>query len=84
MLVDTAPVLVKPVKHFLFLVALSVKRPVVGDRNLAIGLRQYAGREALSGQGASKPVGVIPEHRRGLRQGVEHQCRALVVDHLAF
>ena len=86
MVVDTAPVF-KPAKQFLFLVALSVKRPVVGDRHLAIDLRQYAGREALSGQGASKPVGVIAaiaEHRRGLRQGVEHQRRALVVAHLAF
>ena len=83
---DTAPVF-KPAKHFLYLVAVSVKRPVAGDRHLAIDLRQYAGREALCGQDASKPVGVIAtiaEHRRRLRQGVEHQRRALVVAHLAF
>ena len=84
--VDTAPAF-KPAKHFLYVLALSVKRPVVGDRHLAIGLRQYAGREALCGQGASKPGGVIAaiaEHRRGLRRGVEHQRRAVVVAHLAF
>ena len=69
------------------LVALSVKRPVVGDRHLAVDLRRYAGRDALCGQGASNAVGVmaaIAEHRRGLRQNVEHQRRAHVVAHLAF
>ena len=55
---DTAPVL-EPAEHVLDLVALSVERPVVGDRHLAVDLRRYAGRDALCGQGASKPVGVI-------------------------
>ena len=82
-----APPVLELAEHLHDLVALSVERLVVGDRHLAVDLRRYAARDALCGQGASKPVGVIAaidEHRRGLRQGVEHQRRALVVAHLAF
>ena len=46
-----------------------------------------AGLDPLFDQGFAKPVAVIAsigDQRLGVRQGIEHQRRALMIAHLAF
>jgi len=84
--VDAPPVL-QSGEHGLDPVALAVERLVVLDLDLAIGLRRDAGRDPSFDQGLAEPVGVVAfvaEQRLGLREGVDHQGRTLVIAHLAL
>ena len=56
--VDTPPVF-EAAEHDLDLVALAVKRGVMRDGDLAVGLGRYAGGDAALGQGVSEAVAVI-------------------------
>ena len=55
------------------------------DRHFAVALLRDAGGNALCDESAAEPVGVVAastEHRRGGRQGIEHQRCTLVIAHL--
>ena len=80
-----APPVLEPAEHALDLVVLTVKRSVVRDRHLTVGLRRDAGNDAAFVESIAEPVcivALVAEHRLGLRQDIEHQGRAFVVAHL--
>tara|TARA_E500000318_G_scaffold86349_1_gene82780 strand:- start:31444 stop:31809 length:366 start_codon:yes stop_codon:yes gene_type:complete len=89
--VDASPVL-EFAEHVLDLVPPTVERGVVRNPDLEVCLRGYAGADFAVGQGGAEPVGIVPvgivalvaEQGLGLREGIEHQRRALVVTRPPF
>lgn len=74
-------------QHILDLVTFAIKQPIMRDWGLAVPLGWYSGGNASLGRRCAEPVGVIAaisNQRFGLREGVDHQRRTLIVVHLAF